>query len=787
MAKWRLPEFLTGLTARGQASGEAAAEEVTEVDDDRDPKLADRPLDRSILWLPGGWGEFQRGPPRKHELFVDQEVLRRVDAHAHERIEGAYGLLTGHLRVCRVTRVPFIHVEAAHRSDRALPVDDDLSSFREFFWQIREEVGRSGRIIVGWYHTHTLLGLQISERDRRLHVSHFHDDWPCALVVVSREGATEGGFFQRDRGETLFRRAARPFREIINQRVKAGGGPYATTVSWTNYWTEEPVLYIHTTGGQSDARTGWRSLQEQRRQAESDEERTLAELARAQLARSRTGGRGATESDALDRGGRDEPVGPEPGPPSGKPKRVDHAPRMPAVHRGKSTSSTAETGQAWEEWRKKRDIRAGVEEARRRRSQAVERAAMEAAKAIVEHAQDLAPGAEAAAVDAMEAAELDGGAEAAKARADAKEAEAAKAEAKAKARAEEETRARAEAEAREAEAAKAEAEAKARAEEETRARAEAEARESEAARAEAEAKARAEEETRARAEAEAREAEAARAEAEVKVRAEEETRARAEAKAREAEAARAEAEVKARAEEEARAEAEAAREAAEVARAEAEEKARAEAEVRSEAEAEAERAEAARAEAEEKAKTEEEARAAAEAAREAAEVARVEAEEKARAEAEARSEAEAEVERAEAARTKAEERAKTEEEARAAAEAAREAAEVARAEAEEKARTEEEARRRAEAEARAAEAARAEFEPTEVASAAWIEPMVSEPESSPPPAEVKDFEDEGEMETPLFVLPEGEPLQVRMRTWIPRIGIGIGFAVAALAAWLVFG
>ena len=63
--------------------------------------------------------------------------------------------------------------------------------------------------------------------------------------------------------------------------------------------------------------------------------------------------------------------------------------------------------------------------------------------------------------------------------------------------------------------------------------------------------------------------------------------------------------------------------------------------------------------------------------------------------------------------------------------------------------------------------------------------MAAEPESSPPPAEVRYFEEEGELETPLFVLPEGEPLQLRMRPWVPWIGIG--FAAAALAAWLVFG
>ena len=88
MAKWRLPEFLNSLTALGQAPGEKVAGDV---EDDSDLKLADRPLDRSILWLPGGWGEFQYGPPRKHDprrAYAETRVvveLKPRDATAGER------------------------------------------------------------------------------------------------------------------------------------------------------------------------------------------------------------------------------------------------------------------------------------------------------------------------------------------------------------------------------------------------------------------------------------------------------------------------------------------------------------------------------------------------------------------------------------------------------------------------------------------------------------------------------------------------------------------------------
>jgi hypothetical protein len=131
--------------------------------------------------------------------------------------------------------------------------------------------------LVGWYHTHSLLGLQLSERDRQVHVAHFQDEWPCALVVVTRHGKSEGGFFQRDRGDILFRRSTRPFRELLSQRVEPGGGPYVTSLAWGNYWTHEPVLYARKPGDLPSKGGKWSWRQRPRVGPQSD--KTLADLA----------------------------------------------------------------------------------------------------------------------------------------------------------------------------------------------------------------------------------------------------------------------------------------------------------------------------------------------------------------------------------------------------------------------------------------------------------------------------------------------------------------------------
>jgi proteasome lid subunit RPN8/RPN11 len=278
MAKRRLPELLHSLSAWvGPSRAEAGSELPPEDQTEGSLHLVERPVDRSVLWLPGGWGEQRIGRPYPYELFVASEVLGDVEDHALEEIEGSYGLLTGRLLACKETRVPFVSVEASHRSDSPMPVGEDLASFREFFWKVGEVAARRGRILVGWYHTHSLLGLQLSERDRQVHVAHFRDEWPCALVVVTRHGASEGGFFQRDRGDILFRRSTRPFRELMSQRVEPGGGPYVTSLAWSNYWTHEPVLYARKPGDLPSKGGKWSWGQRPRFGARSG--KTLTDLA----------------------------------------------------------------------------------------------------------------------------------------------------------------------------------------------------------------------------------------------------------------------------------------------------------------------------------------------------------------------------------------------------------------------------------------------------------------------------------------------------------------------------
>ena len=114
MSKWRWSRFLTGSRPARRESPEAeAAARLHAPDAVSDLEVAKRPLERSILWLPAGWGEFERGEPQGYQIFVDQTVLREVAIHAGAGLEGAYGLFAGRVLIAHHARIEMRFMQQA--------------------------------------------------------------------------------------------------------------------------------------------------------------------------------------------------------------------------------------------------------------------------------------------------------------------------------------------------------------------------------------------------------------------------------------------------------------------------------------------------------------------------------------------------------------------------------------------------------------------------------------------------------------------------------------------------
>jgi hypothetical protein len=98
-------------------------------------------------------------------------------------------------------------------------------------------------VLLGWYHSHHLLGLMLSESDEAVNERFFGQPWQAAIVAVPNSTGPLGGVFRLypDAGVAERRRPSE-FYELHDKPVDSTSGEVATAVIWTNYeiGREEP-------------------------------------------------------------------------------------------------------------------------------------------------------------------------------------------------------------------------------------------------------------------------------------------------------------------------------------------------------------------------------------------------------------------------------------------------------------------------------------------------------------------------------------------------------------------
>ncbi len=210
---------------------------------DPDSRLA-KPLDSSIRWTPDGYVDHARTVEQPFDLFVDHLVLRDVTAHLlGARTNGSFGLLTGKLRTCSSSEMPYVRIRNAHPAEQPFPETEDMGVFRQHLKGVAEQAELDDEEVLGWYHAHNLLGVTLSARDSLLHMEHFHQPWHCALVIVPERRRPKGGFFTRLRGDGFFRHATVPFFEV-GSTSELGDQPAPSYVGWQNYEADRPFTRL---------------------------------------------------------------------------------------------------------------------------------------------------------------------------------------------------------------------------------------------------------------------------------------------------------------------------------------------------------------------------------------------------------------------------------------------------------------------------------------------------------------------------------------------------------------
>ncbi len=202
------------------------------------------PVDRSILWTPNRDPDVPSGPSETgpYELFLTRSALRQMDAHLTAGgKESRFGFFLGNLFRCPESGV---HYAVA---DRCLPVAESFSEetpdpFLLRAWAKSQATFREhGGVLIGWYHSHYLLGLFLSEEDAEVDSRYFSQPWQCCVLVVPDEARPLGAVFRPSAEDGNTRSEPAPFRELIAPTHVPASGGLPTAIGWTNYRPDRQV------------------------------------------------------------------------------------------------------------------------------------------------------------------------------------------------------------------------------------------------------------------------------------------------------------------------------------------------------------------------------------------------------------------------------------------------------------------------------------------------------------------------------------------------------------------
>lgn len=208
------------------------------------------PVARAILWSPGdatrsGAADRPAGP-ESYEPFIHRSVIAGINRHVNEDGEPRFGFLLGHLHRCPDTGIRYSVADTAIAATDVL-LEDASGSYLIRAWADAQSVfaGHSG-VLLGWYHSHLLLGLSLSGSDEDANERYFGQPWQTSIVVVPDPVRPMGGVFRFDPDAGVAeRRRPAPFYELLDDQEDSVAGA-ASAVVWTNYEIDrgEPVAEV---------------------------------------------------------------------------------------------------------------------------------------------------------------------------------------------------------------------------------------------------------------------------------------------------------------------------------------------------------------------------------------------------------------------------------------------------------------------------------------------------------------------------------------------------------------
>jgi len=204
----------------------------------RDPDMphASRaaPTAESIFWRPLD-GEATGPGSREYPVYIRQRALAALHDHFRGSAQqGILGFLVGALLEDPTTKERWLEIEFIVRLTQAIYGDKTTLVISRVWERLQQEVGRTGGHMLGWYHSHPPLGVEIAPGDIEAHEQYFGRPWQVALVLGLGPKGPVGAVYRPSAGLPLGTTPL-PFFEIVARDSVTPEGRRRTRVAWRNY------------------------------------------------------------------------------------------------------------------------------------------------------------------------------------------------------------------------------------------------------------------------------------------------------------------------------------------------------------------------------------------------------------------------------------------------------------------------------------------------------------------------------------------------------------------------
>jgi proteasome lid subunit RPN8/RPN11 len=207
--------------------------------DEREPLRQPIPLARSILWAPVG---ASRPGTMPFPVFLSQSALQAVHEHLTALPpvgQGILGFLLGDRCECPVTGTSYVVIDAALRLTQTIYSDRSRDVVTRLWDRLSAQVRGQEAQLIGWYHTHAPLPLELSAHDVETHEQHFRDPWQVSVLLGTDPDQPSGAFFRRGDAPNWVR-SPQPFYELLSDESIRPGGKKRSYVTWKNYRAYNP-------------------------------------------------------------------------------------------------------------------------------------------------------------------------------------------------------------------------------------------------------------------------------------------------------------------------------------------------------------------------------------------------------------------------------------------------------------------------------------------------------------------------------------------------------------------